>query len=145
MKNYRYHPEIKGLKVNEDGSEILLNDDEVILKIREKGEGRHNTRFYYYKGKQIGLAKLVLECWKGPTPDQNLKPRHIDGDHSNYHYTNLEWGSQGGNEKFSPKLSKTQESEILEKLKNGKTGYSLAKEYGVTRGAIYQLRKKQTE
>lgn len=143
MKSYRYHPEIEGLKVNDDGSQVLLNDEEVFLKTREKGEGRHATRFFYYKGKQIGLAKLVLECWKGTTPDQNLKPRHIDGNHSNYHYTNLEWGLKGGNEKFSPKLNKAQEAEILEKLESGQSGYSLAKEYGVTRAAIYQLKNKQ--
>jgi len=144
MKNYRYHPEITGLKCNEDGSEVLLNESPVNIKTRDKGEGKHATTFFYFQDHQIGLAKIVLECWKGLTPDQNLIPRHIDEDHSNYHYTNLEWGKKGGNKKFSSKLSKEQEVEILEKLSNGQSGYSIAKEYGVTRAAIYQLRNKQS-
>ena len=29
MKEFRYHPEIEGLKINEDGSEIFLNEQRV--------------------------------------------------------------------------------------------------------------------
>ncbi|WP_234111398.1 hypothetical protein [Chryseobacterium sp. R2A-55] len=142
MKEYRYHPEIEGLKVNEDGSEVIWNENPVKIKVRDKGSERHAHRFFYFKNKQIGLAKLVLECWKGVTPDPQLMPKHIDEDHNNYHYSNLMWGPKGGNKKFSPKLSMTQTAEILEKLKGGQSGNSLAKEYGVTRTAIYQLRNK---
>lgn len=142
MKEFRYHPEIQGLKVNEDGSEVLWNENPVELKVRDKGPGKHATKFFYFKNKQIGLAKLVLECWKGVTPDQELMPKHIDENHNNYHHSNLMWGPKGGNKKFAPKLSKEQISEILSKLEAGQTGYSLSKEYGVTRGAIYQLKSK---
>ena len=143
MKNYRYHPEIKGLKVNEEGSEVFLNDEEVILKIRENGEGRNNTRFYYYKGKQIGLAKLVLECWKGLAPEPNQRAIHINNDQTDYHHENLKWGPKAGNTKFPPKLTKEQKEEILAKLQAGQSGNSLAIEYGVNRNTIYQLKKKE--
>lgn len=142
MKEFRYHPEIEGLKVNEDGSEILWNENPVEPKIRDKGPGKHATKYFYFKNKQIGLAKLVLECWKGVTPDPELMPKHIDENHNNYHHSNLIWGPKGGNKKFAPKLSKEQISQILTKLAAGQSGYSLAKEYGVTRGSIYQLKSK---
>lgn len=142
MKEFRYHPEIEGLKVNEDGSEILWNENPVEPKIRDKGPGKHATKYFYFKNKQIGLAKLVLECWKGVTPDPELTPKHIDENHNNYHHSNLIWGPKGGNKKFAPKLSKEQISQILTKLAAGQSGYSLAKEYGVTRGSIYQLKSK---
>lgn len=143
MKDFRYHPEIEGLKVNENGSEVFLNENPVIIKVRDKGN--HLSRFFYYKNKQIGLAKLVLECWEGLAPEPNQRAIHKNNDHTDYHYKNLKWGLKAGNTKFPQKLTKEQKTEIFEKLEAGQSGYSLAKEYGVTRGAIYQMKNKQAE
>ncbi len=143
MKGYRYHPEIDGLKVNEDGSVIYRNEEEVTLK--ERNNGSHISKYFYFKGKQIGLAKLVLECWKGLAPEPSQRAIHINNDQTDYHHENLKWGPKAGNTKFPPKLTKEQKVEILEKLNAGQSGNSLAIEYGVTRNAIYQLKNKQAE
>jgi len=142
MKNeFRYHPEIPGLKVNENGSKILLNESPVEIKIRKSG--KNPFRFFYYKSNQIGLAKLILECWTGMPPEPKLTAKHIDGNYSNYHYTNLQWGNNGGNSKNLPKLNPQQKKEILQKIEAGKGDSEIAKEYGVTRNAIFNFRKKQ--
>lgn len=140
MANYKYHPEITGLKTNEDGTEVLLNEVPVDIKIRKSGN--HPFRFFYYKGNQIGLARLILECWKDMPPIPKMTAKHIDGDYSNYHYTNLEWGNRGGNAKYPPKLTPTAEAEILEKSKAGLSDSEIAREYDVTRNAIYNFKKR---
>ena len=141
MTEFRYHPEIAGLKVNEDGSEILLNETKLEIKVRKSG--RHPFKFIYYKSNQIGLAKLILECWKGMPPEPKLTAKHINGDHENYHYTNLHWNANGGNAKYPSKISPEQKKEILKKIEDGKGDSEIAREYGVTRNAIFNLRKKQ--
>ncbi|MBU4536955.1 MAG: helix-turn-helix domain-containing protein [Weeksellaceae bacterium] len=143
MKEFRYHPEIKGLKVNEDGSEVLMNDMPVVLK--ERNRGKQPFRFFYYKDYQIGLAKLVLECWQGVAPEAKFTANHIDGDYNNYHYENLCWGPSGGNSKCPPKLNEDQKTDILKKVESGQTFTAIAKEYGVSRPAIAKLTRKQKE
>lgn len=141
MKEYRYHPEIEGLKTNEDGSEIFLNEVAVEIKVRKSGN--HPFRYFYYKGNQIGLARLIMECWNGMPPTPKLSAKHIDGNYNNYHYTNLQWGANGGNAKNPPKLNPEQKAEVLAKIKAGKCDSEIAKEYGVSRNAIFNIRKKQ--
>lgn len=140
-EEYRYHPEINGLKVNQDGSKILLNEVPVDLKIRKNG--KNPFRFLLYKGNQIGLARLILECWNGMPPEPRLTAKHIDGDYTNYNYKNLQWGTNGGNSKNPPKLNPKQTKEVLQKISEGVGDSAIAKDYGVTRNAIFNLRKKQ--
>lgn len=140
MKEFRYHPEIEGLKVNEDGSQIFLNDQEIPVKIRKSGN--HPFRFVYIMGKTVGISRLILECWRELSPTPKHIAKHIDGDFTNYHHINLEWGNPGGNSKYQSKLNAQKESEILEKINAGKCDSEIAKEYGVTRNAIFNLRKK---
>ena len=141
MKEYRYHPEIEGLKTNEDGSDIFLNEIAVEIKVRKSGN--HPFRYFYYKGNQIGLARLIMECWNGMPPTPKLSAKHIDGNYNNYHYTNLQWGANGGNAKNPPKLNPEQKAEVLTKIKAGKGDSEIAREYGVSRNAIFNIRKKQ--
>ncbi|OBW40836.1 hypothetical protein AB670_02787 [Chryseobacterium sp. MOF25P] len=140
-EEYRYHPEINGLKVNQDGSKILLNELPVELKVRKTG--KHPFKFLLFKQHQIGLARLVLECWSGMPPECRLTAKHIDGDYTNYHYKNLQWGTNGGNAKNSPKLNPQQKKEVLQKIAEGIGDSAIAKEYGTSRNAIFNLRKKQ--
>ena len=143
MKEFRYHPEIKGLKVNEDGSEVLMNDLPVVLK--ERNRGKHPFRFFYYKDYQIGLAKLVLECWQGMAPEPRLTAKHIDCDYTNYHHENLRWGTSGGNSKYPPKLTEDQKKEIFKKIATGMSDPAIAKEYNVCKTVIRNIRIKETK
>ncbi|TDX86215.1 helix-turn-helix domain-containing protein [Epilithonimonas xixisoli] len=141
MKKFRYHPEIEGLKVNEDGSQVLLNESPVEIKIRKSGN--NPFKFWIFKGQQIGLARLVMECWNGMPPTPKLSAKHIDGDYKNYHYSNLQWGANGGNSKNPAKLNPTQRAQVLTKIEAGISDSEIAREYGVSRNAIFNLRKKE--
>lgn len=66
MKEFRYHPEIEGLKINEDGSEIFLNDQRV-----EIVERPDKFKHIYYKNKIVSISRLILECWVGMPQNQN--------------------------------------------------------------------------
>lgn len=138
--NYRYHPEIDGLKVNEDGSKVLLNETSVDIKVRKSGN--HPFRYIYLNGHTIGIARLVLECWTGMPPIPRLTAKHKDCDYTNYHYSNLEWGNIGGNSKNPPKLTPELEKEIMEKSKQGISDCELARQYGLARSTIQKLKKR---
>jgi transposase-like protein len=49
----------------------------------------------------------------------------------------------GGNAKNPPKLNPEQKEEILKKVAEGRGDSEIAREYGVSRNAIFNLRKKQ--
>jgi hypothetical protein len=138
--DYRYHPEIEGLKVNEDGSEVLLNETPVVVRIRKSGN--HPFRFITCKSKTIGMARLILECWQGMPPIPRLTAKHKDGDYGNYHYKNLEWGNIGGNPKNPSKLPPNAEVQILRMSADGMRDSEIAKEFGVSRNAIHNLKKR---
>lgn len=140
MTQYRYHPEIEGLKVNEDGSEVLLNETAVAIKVMKSGN--HSHRYVYLKGSKIAIAKLVLECWKEMPPVPKLTAKFKDGDYTNYHYQNLEWANVGGNSKFPPKLTPELEDEIMKKSDEGISDCELARQYNVARNTIQKLKKR---
>lgn len=137
MKEFRYHPEIEGLKVNEDGSEIILNEQKV-----EVVERQDKFKHIYYKNKIVGVSRLILECWVGIAPEPKLVAKHKDLDQSNFHYTNLEWGTRGGNAKCPTKLTKKQEMEIVEKYKAGVSLNKLHQEYSIALTSVKKVIKR---
>ncbi|MGV4413842.1 hypothetical protein [Chryseobacterium sp. T1] len=140
---YRYHPEIEGLKVNEDGSSVLLNDAPVVIKVRKSGN--HPFRYIYLNSHTIGIARLILECWTGMPPIPRLTAKHKDGDYTNYHYSNLEWGNVGGNSKNPPKLTPELEDEIMAKSAQGVSDCELARQYTLARSTIQKLKKRYSK
>ena len=140
MKEYRYHPEIEGLKTNENGSEVLYNEQPQQIKVRKSGN--HPFRYIYFGGQTIGIARLILECWSGMPPIPKLTARHKDGDYTNYHYSNLEWANVGGNSRFPPKLTPELEDEIMAKVNVGVSVCELARQYNVARNTIQRLIKR---
>lgn len=135
--SYSYHPEIEGLKVNEDGTEVLLNDAKVDIKTRTE-KGRNPSKYILFRNKRINIARLVLECWVGLSPKIKMSARFKDGDYNNTHYSNLEWKSNGGNSKYDTKKQKIKklEPEIEEALAAGKSKRQIAKELGINRNLI---------
>ena len=135
---YRYHPEIEGLKVNEDGSSVLLNETPVVVKVRKSG---NNPFRYIYLKQVIGLARLVLECWGGISDSPKASAKHKDGDYTNYHYSNLEWGKWGGNPKYEEKhrFVETNKMKIYEAVKSGRSFTDVAKEFGTNRTTVSKI------
>lgn len=143
MKQYRYHPEIEGLKINEDGSEILMNES--LVTLRTKNDRTHSLRYINYKNKRIGIARLILESWTGLAPRLNMIPKHRDGDYTNYHYSNLQWGNVGGNSKYPPKLLNDVEKEVLKAIEANVPVPDISNRYNISERSIYKLIKKQKE
>lgn len=87
---YKYHPIVAGLKVNEDGTSIIYNGRE--LKQTPINDG--SSYIMRLKGSNISRLKLVCECWNGPADNPEYIAAKIDIQKGS-HYTNLEWRKRG--------------------------------------------------
>lgn len=114
--------------------------------------GNNNVR----RGRLVHV--LVLEAFFGPKQD-GQETRHLDGDSSNNHISNLKWGTHIenmadsirhgtfffagniGEENMHSKLMEKDVIEIKRMLNNGKRGKDIAVKYGVTAAAIHLIKK----
>ncbi|WP_348814104.1 hypothetical protein [Flavobacterium maritimum] len=139
---FRNHPIIEGLKVNEDGSEIYYND--VLLRITEDDKTRKNpTLRVVFNGRYHSVAKLVCEAWNGLREHTGLFASKINS-LTNYHYTNLEWkeSPNTGVQKFNQKLSASDIEDILNRIKKGEAMRAIARHYKVDEANIRRIKKK---
>lgn len=81
-------------------------------------------------------------------PENKPEVNHKDGDKTNNHRNNLEWATEEENydhavqmEFYVKKLKRKDIASICQKLQVGRTGVQIAKEYEVTSGAIYKIKK----
>lgn len=139
---FRYHPIIEGLKVNEDGSELLLNGKKLSIYQHHLSHGRGSRKLVRIRKKTINTIKLVLEAWHSVSPSAEHAARRIDetkGDH----YSNLHWGKKGASLSsakikviITPEVIKSVEArrakgelliDICKELKISDAGYRKAK------------------
>ncbi len=133
---FRYHPIVEGLKINEDGSIILYNGKELKQVIIKTGVSTKGVRF---KSKTHSISKLICEAWHGLRENSEHCAIRIDGNFNNNHYTNLKWGMKGRNS--TSKILPHQKEEIKQRFENGETAIDLAKEFGIKRQSIYKIIK----
>lgn len=127
-------------------------------KIKKKAFNYYHdgyARVSLSKGRTALVHRLVAKAWL-PNPDDKVDVNHKDGNKANNHITNLEWNTRkenvahafrtgliirgkGTNASHS-KLTEAAVKDILERLAKGETGTSLAKEYGVAHGRIYDIK-----
>lgn len=148
---HRYHPEIEGLKVNEDGTEVLYFGEELEVKIIERKERDTNeTPYVVFLGRTHSVGKLVCECWNGLPDNPRWCATRIEKE-KGFHYTNLEWRPCGFNPQQGTKkvkrssLSKLSENdvEIIEKrLRKGEPLNKIAADYGVSDMSIHRIKRK---
>lgn len=62
---YRYHPEIEGLKVNEDGSEVIYCGESLSINQLKSTTRKDPMKYVYFNSKTCSVAKLVCESWHG--------------------------------------------------------------------------------
>ncbi|MBW7838614.1 MAG: hypothetical protein H3C36_03015 [Chitinophagaceae bacterium] len=86
---FKYHPLIEHLKLNENGTEILRNN--IPMKIKTQPNG---MRYVHIGSRRISVIKLLCETWHGLADDGSFAARRID-ETAGDHYTNLHWGKQG--------------------------------------------------
>ncbi|GGA84444.1 hypothetical protein GCM10008015_26540 [Flavobacterium palustre] len=142
---FRYHPIVEGLKINEDGSEIYLNG--LLLQQHESDKTRRNPTLKVNFGNRAhSVIRLVCEAWNCLPENTSQRASKIN-ELSNNHYSNLEWkeGASNGVGNFKQKINTTDVDEILQMIESGKSLKSIAKIYGVHTSTISRLRDKYVE
>lgn len=149
---FRYHPIIENLKVNEDGSQLLLGDKELKIFVHKLPHMKRDRRVVRIYSKTINTIRLVCECWHGSAPTGEHAARRID-EKKGDHYSNLTWGKKGmtissakdndqnnrGN-KITPKLYKLVQKRILkEKIT------AVFKDLKINPNTYYRYKKKHVE
>lgn len=144
---YRFHPIIEGLKVNEDGSEILLNGEPMKINVQKIEHMRSERKVVSLNRKVVNTIRLVCEAWHGISPTGEHAARRIDearGDH----YGNLFWGKKGmtlssakGALRPTAKMSATVYENIVSRSKT-ETIKAILKELDISENRFYQYRKK---
>lgn len=138
---FRYHPIIEGLYINENGTEIYFKG--VLLEPFENDKTRENpTLKVNFINKAHSVSKLVCETWNGLREHSGQRASKIDLKSGN-HYSNLEWkeGATNGVGDFKQKLQLSDVEDIVELLK-GKTITEIAGMYQVNYSTISRIKKK---
>lgn len=89
MSQFRFHPIVEGLRCNEDGTEITLNN--VPLRIKSEPKG---IKYVHIGTRRVTVIRVVAECWFGMPENSDMAARRQDEDAGD-HYSNLYWGKQG--------------------------------------------------
>lgn len=90
---YRYHPEIEGLKVNEDGSEVILNGQAQHIWTFDRPGGQKKIQVNMI-GREFSVRRLVCECWNGMPENPRWTASKKDR-FGGLHYSNLHWKPRG--------------------------------------------------
>ena len=147
---YKYHPEIEGLKTNEDGSKILHFGDKMEIKKMNRRERPTDALYVNLLGKTFTIAKLVCECWNGMAENPRWYATRREKE-KGFHYTNLYWAARGTNPQMSKgktkrsswsKISKEDIPNIEERLENKETLKAIAADYDTTDMSISRIKKK---
>lgn len=147
---YRYHPEIEGLKVNEDGSIVLYLGESLDVREAQRSSRETDLRYVYFKGSMYSIAKLVCECWNGMSDNPRwCATRKIKA--KGFHYTNLFFAPCGTNPEAKSrkrgkncKIKETDLPAIKRRIKKGgpkNTLKAIAKDYGVSDMSISRIKK----
>jgi hypothetical protein len=144
---HRYHPIIEGMKVSEDGSEILLNGEAMKINVQKIPHMRNERKVVTINRKNVNTIRLVCEAWHGVAPTGEHAARRVDeakGDH----YSNLFWGKKGMTlsaaqdaKKPTRKMNAEVYQSILERSKT-ESVKAILKELDISVNRFYQYRKK---
>lgn len=147
---FRFHPIVEGLKVNEDGTEILLNGTPMTISTDKIKHMRKSRRLIRIGKKNVTVIRIVCEAWHGIAPTGEHAARRVD-EAAGDNYKNLYWGKKGmtisaAKGVVQPTLKMTPEvyAEIMKKSK--KTSIrQLCLEYDISENRFYQYRKNHVK
>ena len=146
--------------ITENG-EVYSEITDKILSVQLDKDGYEKVRLISIDGKRhrYSVHRLVLENFKPCDNMHELQVNHIDGNKQNNCLTNLEWvtpsenirhayvvglKNQKGEANNASKLTERQVIEIIEKLQNKQSMYSIAKIYNVHLCTIKLIKDKKT-
>lgn len=144
---YSYHPEIEGLKTNEDGTEVLLNGKLLESKPLKLKGVETEMLYIVYNGQPKSVPKLVCECWHGMADNPRWVATRKEME-KGFHYTNLYFTSRGKNPSAQKnrnftrsKIKKDDVPIIKKRLSQGDTLKAIAKDYNTSQMSIQRLKK----
>lgn len=147
---FRYHPIIKNLKVNEDGSEILMNGQPVIIASDHPKHMRNPRKIVRFGKKNVTVIRLVCEAWYGVSPTGEHAARRVD-EQAGDHYSNLFWGKKGmtinsAKGVVQPTLKMTPKvyTEIITRSKTA-TIKAILKEMNISENRFYVYQRKHVK
>jgi hypothetical protein len=150
MSQFRYHPILENLKINEDGSEILFNGQPMNIINQKLPHARNERKVIYLGKKGVNTIRLVCEAWHGISPTGEHAARRVDESKGD-HYSNLFWGKKGmtlssAKGVVQPTLKMTQEvyANIMKRSKT-ETIRAILKELDISENRFYQYRKKDVK
>ncbi|CAA0247824.1 conserved hypothetical protein [Tenacibaculum maritimum] len=147
---YKYHPEIEGLKVNEDGTEVFYNGEPLKVGKLKRKERESDMLYLYFQKRTFSLAKIICECWHGMAEN----PRWVSTRKEKakgFHYTNLSWEKRGKNPEMGSnkikrsslsKLSPADIESIKNRIKKGDVLKEIAKDYDTSEMSISRIKKR---
>ena len=145
---YRYHPEIEGLKVNENGSSVIYCGETLEVKKANRKERKNDLKHVYFIGRVHSIAKLVCECWNGMSENPRWYATRLEKE-KGFHYTNLIWAPCGTNPERKKnkrgshsKILEDDIPKIIKRLKKGDTLASIAKDYNTSDMSISRIKKR---
>tara|TARA_R110002126_G_scaffold78629_1_gene195622 strand:+ start:11417 stop:11872 length:456 start_codon:yes stop_codon:yes gene_type:complete len=144
---YRYHPEIEGLKVNEDGTSVIYLGETLQVKKSNRAERKTDLQYINFRGNAYSIAKLVCECWNGMAENPRwCATRKVKA--KGFHYTNLFFAPCGTNPEkknakraSSSKIPKEDIPKIEKRLKAGETLKAIAGDYKTSDMSISRIKK----
>lgn len=165
VKGYEGIYEVSNLGNVKSKDRLIVTSKNIVAKINQRILKKKVTKKGYErltlsvsgKHKDVGVHRLVAQAFI-QNPENKKEVNHIDGNKQNNQISNLEWCTRNENEKHAFKiglkslkgekhtLARFTESEVLQirEMRGIKTGKQVAKEYGVTDGAIYRIWNRKT-
>lgn len=140
-KEFRYHPVVEGLRVNEDGTEIWLGNRELSIKESYIEVNKRVRRAVNFGSKHVTVSRLVCECWHGMAENGDFSATMID-ETKGQHYTNLYWAKRGMliNPIRRRKVSEVDYLEIQDRLKTEKL-IDIIKDYPFTKATYCNFKR----
>lgn len=146
--DFRYHPIIENLKVNEDGSEIIYLGKSLISKTYTRKENSIPMQVVNIGRKIVTVMRLVNEAWNGVAENADFITKRIDEDKP-IHYSNLCWSKRGqgishrSSKNFNaPKFNAEQYKELLTEIKKAETITAFLKRKNISTKAFYTAKRK---
>lgn len=145
----RYHPIIEGLRVNEDGTEIIYQGKKLEPKTYKRKNNSIPMSVVNINYKNITVMRLVNECWNGMSENLDYITKKINPENGN-HYSNLCWSKQGvglshdssTNFITKPKLSEPEYIKLKKDKPQSESLMAYLKRVKISTKAYYTAKKK---